>query len=190
MLLLLTLIQGEKEWLDYQSDQELAGYNPRCARFPVLAGDPSSSTLGYRLERKITWGWFTSSHYSDPYWSGTKQGQAMAEDARKLRAWILENAGLEAKSLPIAIQIMWMMDSERWEAYQRKHTPNNLEEGLELVLSYLEAAINETAAQVAGPPAEGECLLSPSPPAVLGGEGAVQPPCLKPALDWREHPFS
>ncbi|MGH0123009.1 UNVERIFIED_CONTAM: hypothetical protein FKN15_017132 [Acipenser sinensis] len=89
----------------------------------------------------------------------------MAEDARKLRGWILENAGLEAKSLPIAIQIMWMMDSERWEAYQRKHTPNNLEEGLELVLSYLEAAINETAAQVAGPPAEGECLLSPSPPA-------------------------
>ncbi|MGH0134831.1 UNVERIFIED_CONTAM: hypothetical protein FKN15_021828 [Acipenser sinensis] len=52
----------------------------------------------------------------------------MAEDARKLQGWILENAGLEAKSLPIAIQIMWMMDSERWEAYQRKHTPNNLEE--------------------------------------------------------------
>ncbi|MGH0145356.1 UNVERIFIED_CONTAM: hypothetical protein FKN15_010962 [Acipenser sinensis] len=89
----------------------------------------------------------------------------MAEDARKLRGWILENAGLEAKSLSIAIQIMWMMDSERWDAYQRKHTPNNLEEGLELVLSYLEAAINETAAQVAGPPAEGECLLSPYPPA-------------------------
>ncbi|MGH0118391.1 UNVERIFIED_CONTAM: hypothetical protein FKN15_023327 [Acipenser sinensis] len=89
----------------------------------------------------------------------------MAEDYRKLRGWILENAGLEAKSLPIAIRIMWMMDSERWEAYQRKHTPNNLEEGLELVLSYLEAAISKTAAQVAGPPAEGKCLLSPSPPA-------------------------
>ncbi|MGH0122785.1 UNVERIFIED_CONTAM: hypothetical protein FKN15_057499 [Acipenser sinensis] len=88
-----------------------------------------------------------------------------AEDARKLRGWIVENAGLEAKSLPIAIRILWMMDSERWEAYQRKHTPNNLEEGLELVLSYLEAAISGTAAQVAGPPAEGKCLLSPSPPA-------------------------
>ncbi|MGH0175374.1 UNVERIFIED_CONTAM: hypothetical protein FKN15_008851 [Acipenser sinensis] len=99
-----------------------------------------------------------------------------AEDARKLQDWILENAGLEAKSLPIAIRIMWMMDSERWEAFQREHTPNNLEEGVELVLSYLEAAINATAAQVAGPPAEeyllspsptaeGECLLSPSPTA-------------------------
>ncbi|MGH0114689.1 UNVERIFIED_CONTAM: hypothetical protein FKN15_034006 [Acipenser sinensis] len=87
-----------------------------------------------------------------------------AEDARKLRGWILENAGLEAKSLPIAIRILWMMDRERWEAYEREHTPNNLEEGVELVLSYLEAAINGTAAQVAGPPAE-ECLLSPSPPA-------------------------
>ncbi|MGH0128407.1 UNVERIFIED_CONTAM: hypothetical protein FKN15_004737 [Acipenser sinensis] len=101
----------------------------------------------------------------------------MAEDARKLREWILENAGLEAKSLPIAIRILWMMDRERWEAYQREHTPNNLEEGLELVLGYLEAAITTTAAQVAGPPAEeyllspslpaeGKCLLSPSPPAV------------------------
>ncbi|MGH0140078.1 UNVERIFIED_CONTAM: hypothetical protein FKN15_023182 [Acipenser sinensis] len=100
----------------------------------------------------------------------------MAEDARKLRDWILENTGLEAKSLPIAIRILWMMDRERWEAYQREHTPNNLEEGLELVLGYLEAAITTTAAQVAGPPAEyllspslpaeGKCLLSPSPPAV------------------------
>ncbi|MGH0116818.1 UNVERIFIED_CONTAM: hypothetical protein FKN15_019207 [Acipenser sinensis] len=100
-----------------------------------------------------------------------------AEDARKLRDWILENAGLEAKSLPIAIRILGMIDRERWEAYQREHTPNNLEEGLELVLSYLEAAITTTAAQVAGPPAEeyllspslpaeGKCLLSPSPPAV------------------------
>ncbi|MGH0160526.1 UNVERIFIED_CONTAM: hypothetical protein FKN15_039485 [Acipenser sinensis] len=99
-----------------------------------------------------------------------------AEDARKLRGWILENAGLEAKSLPIAIQSLWMMDRERWEAYEREHTPNNLEEGVELVLSYLKAAINGTAAQVAGPPAEeyllspsppaeGKCLLSPSPPA-------------------------
>ncbi|MGH0136206.1 UNVERIFIED_CONTAM: hypothetical protein FKN15_068283 [Acipenser sinensis] len=88
----------------------------------------------------------------------------MAENYRKLRGWILENAGLEAKSLPIAIQSLWMMDRERWEAYEREHTPNNLEEGVELVLSYLEATINGTAAQVAGPPAE-ECLLSPSPPA-------------------------
>ncbi|MGH0145954.1 UNVERIFIED_CONTAM: hypothetical protein FKN15_007081 [Acipenser sinensis] len=100
----------------------------------------------------------------------------MAEDARKLRDWILENAGLEAKSLPLAIQILWMMDRERWEAYAREHTLSTWEEGVELVLSYLEAAITTTAAQVAGPPAEeyllspslpaeGECLLSPSPPA-------------------------
>ncbi|MGH0146969.1 UNVERIFIED_CONTAM: hypothetical protein FKN15_009380 [Acipenser sinensis] len=88
-----------------------------------------------------------------------------AEDYRKLGDWIRENAGLEAKSLPIAIRILWMMDRERWEAYQREHTPNSLEEGLELILSYLKAAITTTAAQVAGPPAEGECLLSPSPPA-------------------------
>ncbi|MGH0178433.1 UNVERIFIED_CONTAM: hypothetical protein FKN15_077402 [Acipenser sinensis] len=87
----------------------------------------------------------------------------MAEDARKLRGWILENAGLEAKSLPIAIWILWMMDRERWEAYQREQTKNNLEEVLELVLRNLEAAIT-TAAQVAGPPAV-ECLLSPCPPA-------------------------
>ncbi|MGH0186918.1 UNVERIFIED_CONTAM: hypothetical protein FKN15_023041 [Acipenser sinensis] len=84
---------------------------------------------------------------------------------RKLRGWILENAGLEAQSIPRAVQFLWMMDSERWEAFQREHTPNNLEEGLELVLSYLETAISGTAAQVAGPPAEGKCLLSPSPPA-------------------------
>ncbi|MGH0115236.1 UNVERIFIED_CONTAM: hypothetical protein FKN15_006664 [Acipenser sinensis] len=70
-----------------------------------------------------------------------------AEDARKLRDWILENAGLEAQSMPVAIRILWMMDRERWEAYQREHTPNNLEEGLELVLGYLEAAITTTAAQ-------------------------------------------
>ncbi|MGH0126247.1 UNVERIFIED_CONTAM: hypothetical protein FKN15_000501 [Acipenser sinensis] len=88
-----------------------------------------------------------------------------AEDASKLRDWVLKNAGLEAQSLPIAIRILWLMDRERWEAYQREHTPNNLEEGLELVLSYLEAAITKTAAQVAGPTAEGKCLLSPSPPA-------------------------
>ncbi|MGH0161169.1 UNVERIFIED_CONTAM: hypothetical protein FKN15_040656 [Acipenser sinensis] len=106
-----------------------------------------------------------------------KEMMTTAEDARKLRDWILENAGLEAKSLPIAIWIMWMMDSERWEAFRREHTPNNLEEGLELVLGYLEAAISETAAQVAGPPAEGgrpqpkerevgaSTALGPKPPA-------------------------
>ncbi|MGH0152209.1 UNVERIFIED_CONTAM: hypothetical protein FKN15_035800 [Acipenser sinensis] len=87
-----------------------------------------------------------------------------AEDARKLRGWILENAGLEAKSLPIAIQFLWMMDRERWEAYAREHTLTTWEEGVELVLSYLEVAISATAAQVAGPPAE-EYLLSPSLPA-------------------------
>ncbi|MGH0179105.1 UNVERIFIED_CONTAM: hypothetical protein FKN15_000656 [Acipenser sinensis] len=86
-----------------------------------------------------------------------------AEDARKLRDWILENAGLEAHSIPRAIQSLWMMDRERWEAYGREHTLTTWEEGVELVLSYLEAAISGTAAQVAGPPAEGECLLSPSP---------------------------
>ncbi|MGH0127071.1 UNVERIFIED_CONTAM: hypothetical protein FKN15_053239 [Acipenser sinensis] len=88
-----------------------------------------------------------------------------AEDARKLKGWILENAGLEAQSLPMVVRTLWMMDSERWEAFQQEHTPNNLEEGVELVLSYLEATINGTAAQVAGPPAEGEYLLSPSLPA-------------------------
>ncbi|MGH0148564.1 UNVERIFIED_CONTAM: hypothetical protein FKN15_033610 [Acipenser sinensis] len=88
-----------------------------------------------------------------------------AEDARKLRGWFLENAGLEAQSLPMVVRTLWMMDSERWEAYQQEHTPNTLEEGVEFVLSYLEATINETAAQVAGLPAEGEYLLSPSPPA-------------------------
>ncbi|MGH0138059.1 UNVERIFIED_CONTAM: hypothetical protein FKN15_026036 [Acipenser sinensis] len=88
-----------------------------------------------------------------------------AEDARKLKGWFLENAGLEAQSLPMVVRTLWMMDSERWEAFQQEHTPNNLEEGVELVLSYLEATINGTAAQVAGPPAEGEYLLSPSLPA-------------------------
>ncbi|MGH0179685.1 UNVERIFIED_CONTAM: hypothetical protein FKN15_002248 [Acipenser sinensis] len=88
-----------------------------------------------------------------------------AEDARKLKDWFLENAGLEAQSLPMVVRALWMMDSERWEAYQGEHTPNTLEEGVELVLSYLEAAIITTAAQVAGPQAEEECLLSPSPPA-------------------------
>ncbi|MGH0158032.1 UNVERIFIED_CONTAM: hypothetical protein FKN15_035543 [Acipenser sinensis] len=81
-----------------------------------------------------------------------------------------------AQSLPMVVRTLWMMDSERWEAFQQEHTPNNLEEGVELVLSYLEATINGTAAQVAGPPAEEyllspslpaeeECLLSPCPPA-------------------------
>ncbi|MGH0165633.1 UNVERIFIED_CONTAM: hypothetical protein FKN15_049355 [Acipenser sinensis] len=93
-----------------------------------------------------------------------------------MRDWILENAGLEAKSMPVAIRILQLMDRERWEAYAREHTLSTWEEGVELVLSYLEAAITTTAAQVAGPPAEeyllspsppaeGECLLSPSPPA-------------------------
>ncbi|MGH0170259.1 UNVERIFIED_CONTAM: hypothetical protein FKN15_058505 [Acipenser sinensis] len=99
-----------------------------------------------------------------------------AEDARKLRDWILENAGLEAKSMPVAIRILRLMDRERWEAYEREHTLSTWEEGVELVLSYLEAAITTTADQVAGPPAEEyllspslpaeeECLLSPCPPA-------------------------
>ncbi|MGH0114784.1 UNVERIFIED_CONTAM: hypothetical protein FKN15_049658 [Acipenser sinensis] len=88
----------------------------------------------------------------------------MAEDARKLRDWILENAGLEAQSMPVAIRILRLMDRERWEAYEREHTLSTWEEGVELVLSYLEAAITTTAAQVAGPPAE-EYLLSPSLPA-------------------------
>ncbi|RXM27055.1 hypothetical protein EOD39_7634 [Acipenser ruthenus] len=72
----------------------------------------------------------------------------MAEDAIKLRGWFLENAGLEAQSLPIIVRALWMMDSERWEAYQEEHTPNTLEEGVEFLLSYLEATIKGTAAQV------------------------------------------
>ncbi|MGH0136000.1 UNVERIFIED_CONTAM: hypothetical protein FKN15_061955 [Acipenser sinensis] len=77
-----------------------------------------------------------------------------AEDARKLRDWILENAGLEAQSMPVAIRIriLRLMDRDRWEAYAREHTLSTWEEGVELVLSYLEAAINEPAAQV--------CLLT------------------------------
>ncbi|MGH0122373.1 UNVERIFIED_CONTAM: hypothetical protein FKN15_007973 [Acipenser sinensis] len=111
----------------------------------------------------------------------------MAEDAIRLRDWILDNAGLEAQSMPIAIRVLWLMDRERWEAYEREHSPNTLEEGVELVLSYLEAAINRTAAQeessrsclfpspplaeaeqqelpLPPPPAEGEYLLVPPPP--------------------------
>ncbi|MGH0141235.1 UNVERIFIED_CONTAM: hypothetical protein FKN15_073120 [Acipenser sinensis] len=53
----------------------------------------------------------------------------MAEDARKLRDWILENAGLEAQSMPIAIRILWLMDRERWEAYEREHILSTWEEG-------------------------------------------------------------
>ncbi|MGH0164465.1 UNVERIFIED_CONTAM: hypothetical protein FKN15_076598 [Acipenser sinensis] len=79
----------------------------------------------------------------------------MAEDAIKLRDWILDNAGLEAQSMPIATRILWLMDRERWEAYEREHTLSTWEEGVELVLSYLEAAISGTAAQVAGSPAGG-----------------------------------
>ncbi|MGH0119380.1 UNVERIFIED_CONTAM: hypothetical protein FKN15_022515 [Acipenser sinensis] len=71
----------------------------------------------------------------------------MTENTIRLRDWILDNAGLEAQSMPIAIRVLWLMDRERWEAYEREHTPNTLEEGVELVLSYLEAAINRTAAQ-------------------------------------------
>ncbi|MGH0114599.1 UNVERIFIED_CONTAM: hypothetical protein FKN15_028500 [Acipenser sinensis] len=125
-----------------------------------------------------------------------------AEDARKLRDWILENAGLEAHSIPIAIRILWM-DRERWEAYGMEHTLTTWEEGVELVLSYLEAAISGTAAQVAGPPAEeyllspslpaeGKCLLSPSPPAVeylLSPSSPVEEECLlvlPPQPKWEE----
>ncbi|MGH0117580.1 UNVERIFIED_CONTAM: hypothetical protein FKN15_005082 [Acipenser sinensis] len=88
-----------------------------------------------------------------------------AEDASKLQDWILDNAGLEAQSMPIATRILWLIDRERWEAYGREHTLSTWVEGVELVLSYLEAAITKTAAQVEGPPAEGKCLLSPSPTA-------------------------
>ncbi|RXM27054.1 hypothetical protein EOD39_7633 [Acipenser ruthenus] len=107
----------------------------------------------------------------------------MAEDAIRLRDWILDSAGLEAQSMPIAIRVLWLMDRERWEAYEREHTPDTLEEGVELVLGYLEAAINRTAAQVAGSPVqEGEAPPSqeregephPSP----AGEGEPAPvPC-------------
>ncbi|MGH0144994.1 UNVERIFIED_CONTAM: hypothetical protein FKN15_057554 [Acipenser sinensis] len=88
----------------------------------------------------------------------------MAEDAIRLRDWILDNAGLEAQSMPIAIRVLWLMYRERWEVYESKHTPNTLKKGVELVLCYLEAAINRTAAQVAGSPAQdGEAPLSPAP---------------------------
>ncbi|MGH0123660.1 UNVERIFIED_CONTAM: hypothetical protein FKN15_006615 [Acipenser sinensis] len=103
-------------------------------------------------------------------WKGAQEDKEVTEDYRKLRDWIRENAGLEAKSLPIAIRILWMMDSERWEAYQREHTPNNLEEAEgECLLSPC-------------PPAEGECLLSPSPPAegecLLGPRPPAEDECL------------
>ncbi|MGH0149991.1 UNVERIFIED_CONTAM: hypothetical protein FKN15_015270 [Acipenser sinensis] len=113
----------------------------------------------------------------------------MAEDARKLRDWILENAGLEAKSMPVAIRILWMMDRERWEAYAREHTLHTWEEGVELVLSYLEAAINKTAAQVAGPPAEGECLLVLHPQPKREEPECPQPKWEepeRPAPEWEE----
>ncbi|MGH0157306.1 UNVERIFIED_CONTAM: hypothetical protein FKN15_033264 [Acipenser sinensis] len=51
----------------------------------------------------------------------------MAEDAIRLRDWILDNAGLEAQSMPIAIRVLWLMDRER---YEREQSPNTLEEGL------------------------------------------------------------
>ncbi|MGH0127519.1 UNVERIFIED_CONTAM: hypothetical protein FKN15_064755 [Acipenser sinensis] len=88
-----------------------------------------------------------------------------AEDARKLLDWILENAGLEAKSLPIAIRIMWMMDSERWEAFQREHTPNNLEEAEGECLLGPRPPAEDECLLSPSPPAEGECLLGPRPPA-------------------------
>ncbi|MGH0174736.1 UNVERIFIED_CONTAM: hypothetical protein FKN15_069040 [Acipenser sinensis] len=46
----------------------------------------------------------------------------MADDYRKLRDWILENAGLEAQSIPVAVRFLQLMDSERWEAYAREQT--------------------------------------------------------------------
>ncbi|MGH0116887.1 UNVERIFIED_CONTAM: hypothetical protein FKN15_040876 [Acipenser sinensis] len=79
----------------------------------------------------------------------------MAEDTRKLRDWILDNAGLEVQYMPIATRILWLIDRERWEAYKRERTLSTWEEGVELVLSYLEASLSGTAAQVAGSPAGG-----------------------------------
>ncbi|RXN01549.1 hypothetical protein EOD39_6399 [Acipenser ruthenus] len=58
----------------------------------------------------------------------------MAEDAIRLRDWIQDSAGLEAQSMPIAIRVLWLMDRERWEAYEREHTPDTLEEGREVEL--------------------------------------------------------
>ncbi|MGH0166417.1 UNVERIFIED_CONTAM: hypothetical protein FKN15_050768 [Acipenser sinensis] len=108
----------------------------------------------------------------------------MAEDAIKLRDWILDNAGLEAQSMPIATWILWLIDRERWEAYEREHTLSTWEEGVELVFSYLKAA------QVAGSPAEEECLLSPCPPAE-GGCLLVSPseaePHQSPAIEAEQH---
>ncbi|MGH0127023.1 UNVERIFIED_CONTAM: hypothetical protein FKN15_027883 [Acipenser sinensis] len=54
----------------------------------------------------------------------------MEEDAIRLRDWILDNAGLEAQSMPIAIRVLWLMDRERREVYEREHTPNTLEEDI------------------------------------------------------------
>ncbi|MGH0151749.1 UNVERIFIED_CONTAM: hypothetical protein FKN15_001676 [Acipenser sinensis] len=82
-----------------------------------------------------------------PFLYNLSSSPACKQDTRKLKDWFLENAGLEAQSLPMVVRALWMMDSERWEAYQGEHTPNTLEEGVELVLSYLEAAITTTAAQ-------------------------------------------
>ncbi|RXM97204.1 hypothetical protein EOD39_14723 [Acipenser ruthenus] len=53
----------------------------------------------------------------------------MEDNTIRLRDWILDNAGLEAQSMPIAIRVLWLMDREQWEAYEREHTPNTLEEG-------------------------------------------------------------
>ncbi|RXN01550.1 hypothetical protein EOD39_6400 [Acipenser ruthenus] len=77
----------------------------------------------------------------------------MAEDAIRLRDWIQDSAGLEAQSMPIAIRVLWLMDRERWEAYEREHTPDTLEEGVELLPP---------------PPHKGDCLQLPPPPREKG----------------------
>ncbi|MGH0136175.1 UNVERIFIED_CONTAM: hypothetical protein FKN15_059734, partial [Acipenser sinensis] len=74
---------------------------------------------------------------------------------------------------PLALVPFTEEEQVKWVLfYEREHTQNTLEEGVELVLCYLEAAINRTAAQVAGPPAsEGE----PQQPPASEGE-PQQPP--------------
>ncbi|RXM30662.1 hypothetical protein EOD39_7703 [Acipenser ruthenus] len=84
----------------------------------------------------------------------------MAEDAIKLRDWILDNAGLEAQSMPIAIRVMWLMDRERWEAYEGEHTQNTLEEAAALDLSTEELASYDDLATVL------ECRFGRVEPAV------------------------
>ncbi|MGH0131738.1 UNVERIFIED_CONTAM: hypothetical protein FKN15_047857 [Acipenser sinensis] len=88
----------------------------------------------------------------------------MAEDAIRLRDWIQDNAGQGAQSMPITIRGLWLMDRERWEAYEREHTPNTLEEGVKLVLCYLKAAIKRTATQLFQPKGMEQELPLPPPP--------------------------